>query len=199
LITGASGPTGLALSGGHLFVSSYYNNTVSEYNASTGAVINPSFITGLSDPQGLSLSFNNLYVANYNGTIGEYNVITGAAINASLITGLSGAIGVLVGPYPPCTLSDTLSYNATSDVLTMKFTVGNQETAPATWNAWLTYQDTMESLFSVSQPVTNPPKAITKTKTGLSAEGEVGVLSTLITPTQGIVCSSWVQTNTGTP
>jgi hypothetical protein len=98
---------------------------------------------------------------------------------------------------PPCTLKDAASYNATTSTLTMDFTVGN--TSVETWNAWLTYQNTMDSLFSASQPITNPPKAIVKTKTALSKEGIVGVLSTLTTPTGGITCSSWVLVNTGKP
>lgn len=104
--------------------------------------------------------------------------------------------------YPACTLKDTATYNATTSTLTMDFTVGNK--SAAAWSAWLTYadpqgtyQNTMETLFSVSQPITNPPKSITKT-TSLPKEGTVGVLSTLTTPTKGIGCSSWVQINTGT-
>jgi hypothetical protein len=96
----------------------------------------------------------------------------------------------------PCTLTDSLSYSASSKTLTMKFTVGN--TVATTWNIWLTDQNTMDELFSASQPITTPPVSITKT-TPLSAEGKVGVLSTLTTPTNGIVCSSWVQINTPTP
>jgi len=112
--------------------------------------------------------------------------------------------------YGPCTLIDSLSYNATTSTLTMKFTIGNNLGGPAIWNAWLTYADpqgtdpdTMQLLFSVLQPITNPPKAVTKTF-GLPKEGTVGVLSTLSTPhlstakTEGIACSSWVQINTGT-
>jgi hypothetical protein len=104
--------------------------------------------------------------------------------------------------YPPCTLTDTASYDATTSTLTMNFTVGNTKYSDATWSAWLTYQNSIESLFSVSepiQPIANRPVAITKTKSDLPKEGEVGVLSTLTTATQGIVCSSYVQTNTGTP
>lgn len=117
----------------------------------------------------------------------------------------------LVPPLPPaCTLSDSASYNATTSVLTMKFTVGNNLGTSAIWNAWLTYADlqgtdpdTMQLLFSVSQPITNPPSTITKTLV-LPKEGKVGVLSTLSTPhlstrnTEGIACSSWVLVNTGT-
>ena len=114
-------------------------------------------------------------------------------------------------PPLPCTLTDVLSYNATTSTLTMKFTVGNEEGTSAIWSAWLTYADpqgtnldTMQTLFSQLQPITNPPKVITKTFAGLPREGKVGVLSTLSTPhlstakTEGIACSSWVQIDTGT-
>jgi hypothetical protein len=96
----------------------------------------------------------------------------------------------------PCTLTDSLRYSVSSKTLTMKFTIGN--TVATTWNIWLTDQNTMAELFSASQPITTPPVSITKT-TPSSAEGKVGVLSTLTTPTNGIVCSSWVLINTGTP
>jgi hypothetical protein len=99
---------------------------------------------------------------------------------------------------PPCTLKDTLTYDSTTDTLTMNFSVGNTEKVPVKWNAWLTYQNTIKHLFSVSQPVTNPPASITQ-KISLSPEGTIGVLSTLTTASKGIVCSSFPEANTGTP
>jgi len=104
--------------------------------------------------------------------------------------------GKCVTVYPPCTLTDSLSYDSTTNTLSMDFTVGNKYAA--TWNAWLTYQNTMTELFSVKQPVTVPPVPIPKTTT-VSPEGTVGVLSTLTTPTKGIACSSWEEITTGTP
>jgi hypothetical protein len=99
-------------------------------------------------------------------------------------------------PPPPCTLKDAASYG--SGTLTMNFTVGN--TAAATWNAWLVSQSTATPLsgFPISQPITTPPVPITKTAT-LSPSGTVGVLSTLTTPTKGIICSVYTQVNTGKP
>jgi hypothetical protein len=71
--------------------------TVGEYNVTTGAPINGIFITGLSEPEGLALSGNNLFVAQEdNNTVGEYNATTGAAINASFITGVSIPAGLAV-------------------------------------------------------------------------------------------------------
>jgi hypothetical protein len=46
-------PDALALSGNTLFAANYNSGTVGAYNAATGAPINASFITGLSDPVGL--------------------------------------------------------------------------------------------------------------------------------------------------
>lgn len=99
-------------------------------------------------------------------------------------------------PPPPCTLKDAASY--ASGTLTMNFTVGN--TSVTTWNAWLTSQNTIAPLtgFPITQPITNPPVPITKTAS-LSPAGTVGVLSTLTTPTKGIICSSYVQINSGKP
>lgn len=114
--------------------------------------------------------------------------------DANFLTSTSNVVKQVVEG--PCTLTDSLSYSAKSNTLTMKFKVGNN--AATTWNVWLTYQNTLEELFSTSQPITNPPVSITKTTT-LSAEGEVGVLSTLTTATAGIYCSNFVTVNTGTP
>jgi hypothetical protein len=78
---------------GHIFVSSYSNGngTVAKYKLD-GTILNASLITGLTQPTGLALSGNNLYVLDFgngtNGTVGEYDATTGAAINAALITGL---------------------------------------------------------------------------------------------------------------
>jgi len=103
------------------------------------------------------------------------------------------------GPPPPsCILTDTATYNATSGTLTMNFTVGNNYAT--TWNAWVIYLSTITPLsgFPIAQPITVPPVAITKT-TSLAKEGEVEVLTTLTTPTKGIVCSNLAKVATGKP
>jgi len=119
------------------------------------------------------------------------NANTGA-VNYSMEA--SCLAGVCTPVYPPCTLKNAASY--ASGTLTMNFTVGNN--VATTWNAWLTDQNTITNLFSLSQPITVPPVTISKT-TALSPAGTVGVLSTLTTPTKGIFCSSYVQINTGKP
>ena len=47
-ITNPAGAFGLALSGNHLVVAGDQQGTVGEHDATTGAVINANFITGLS-------------------------------------------------------------------------------------------------------------------------------------------------------
>jgi WD40 repeat protein len=84
-------------SGGIIFVTNFANNTIGEYNATTGATINSSFISaGLDLPGGIALFGGNLFVANSgNDTIGVYNATTGATINSSFISsGLNGPIGI---------------------------------------------------------------------------------------------------------
>jgi len=76
---------------GQIYVSSIGPETAGEYNATTGAVVNASLVTGLGNPYGIAISGSNLYVANYNnGTIAVYNANTGAVVNAALVTGLGG-------------------------------------------------------------------------------------------------------------
>lgn len=61
--------------------------TVSEYNATTGAPINASLITGFFlAPAAFAVSGSILYVTGLDLPIGEYNATTGAAINAKFIT-----------------------------------------------------------------------------------------------------------------
>ncbi len=77
--------------------------------------------------------------------------------------------------------------------VTMNFKTGMP--APATWNVWLTSHNMMLPLWSQAQPVADPPVTLTKTY-GLAKSGEVGILSTLATPDQGITCSTWQVVNT---
>lgn len=130
---------------------------------------------------------------------GTYVVIAYSALdNDTLNYTLSVACvaGVCGTPPTTCSLKDALTYNATTGTLTMNFTLGTPYAV--TWNAWLTSQNSMQSLWSLSQPITEPPTTVTMTQT-LSKSGKVGVLSTFTTPAKGITCSSWAIINTGTP
>lgn len=104
-ITGLTQPAGIALSGGTLYVTNYGNNTIGKYDASTGAAVNATFITGgaLSQPAPLAFSGGNLYVVNQgNSTLGVYNATTGATVDASFITGLNyGVEGIAVASAIP--------------------------------------------------------------------------------------------------
>ena len=93
------------------------SGTVGEYNATTGATINASLVSGLSGPQLIAVSGGNLFVANTGaGTIGEYNATTGAAVNSSLVSGLSSPVGIAVsGANLWVTYGNTIGeYNATT-------------------------------------------------------------------------------------
>jgi hypothetical protein len=76
---------------GNLFVTDPFNNgTIGEYTNS-GATINASLITGLSDPRSIAVSGGFIYVTNAGtGTVGKYTT-SGETINASLISGVHPA------------------------------------------------------------------------------------------------------------
>ncbi len=83
---------------GQVYVANSTTGTIGEYDATTGAVINASLITGFGDPVGLAVSGPNLYVADEGaGTIGVYTT-SGATVKAALIS-LPGVNAIAVsGP-----------------------------------------------------------------------------------------------------
>ncbi|HTU24897.1 MAG TPA: PEP-CTERM sorting domain-containing protein [Pirellulales bacterium] len=107
----AEGNWALAISGNTLYVgeattfSGAGHDVIATYNATTGALINPDLVTGLSWPEGMTIVGNNLYVVNNadytdngepSGSVGLYNALTGQPINASLVTGLYQPTGIAV-------------------------------------------------------------------------------------------------------
>jgi len=103
-------PEGIAVSGGNLFVGDTFTNTISEYDATTGAPVNSPLISSLSGPNFLTLSGGNLFVTNFgNGTIGEYTT-SGATVNASLVSGLNVPRGIVIvsGSVPDASSTWTL-------------------------------------------------------------------------------------------
>lgn len=106
-ITVMGNPRGVALYGNDLFVTTGYG-TVGEYNATTGQVINASFITGLSTLGGLAVLGNRLLVANEGGnTVGAYGIPTLATLNnvptsssPNFLTGLNQPAFLAVGNVP---------------------------------------------------------------------------------------------------
>ena len=91
------GPMQPAIAGNTLFVPSLidqnvftptYKNSIATFDASTGAIINASFITGLDAPFTVAVMGNSLYVA-FRDSISKYDATTGALINSGFITGLN--------------------------------------------------------------------------------------------------------------
>ncbi len=145
---------------------------------------------GLSDPE----TFDKSAISVKSGDVFELTV-TRLTTDGDVV-GVNWSVQFTPTPPPECTLRDSATYSESTGVLTMKFTLENE--VATTWNVWLTDLNSLTLLSSEAQKVTYPAKTITKTHT-LSKEGIVGVLSMLTTPTGGIICSSWVLPNTGTP
>lgn len=90
-------PGGIAISGTTLYVANCYTGTIGKYDATTGAALNASLVSGLNWPWGIAVYGSSLFVANSNaGTIGEYDAATGAVVNASLISGLKGPQDIII-------------------------------------------------------------------------------------------------------
>jgi len=92
-------PEAIVSSGPNLFETNFIfgsTDTVGEYNATTGAVINSSLITLPNHSGGIALSGSDLFIPNSGGTtISEYTT-SGTLVNASLISGLTSLGGIAV-------------------------------------------------------------------------------------------------------
>jgi hypothetical protein len=109
--------------GQNFFVSTQFTSTVGEYTTS-GAAVNSTLVTGLTDLEGIAVAGSDLFTAYDQTTIGEYTT-SGATVNASLITGLNGA-GVIA-----ITGSDLFVTNYSGN------SIGEYTTSGATVNASL--------------------------------------------------------------
>lgn len=92
---GMSFPTGLALQGNNLFVASQGSQRISQYDATTGSLINANFITNVYNPTAMVIdAAGRLYVTNNGGSVSVYSAATGGAINTNFITGLVTPMGL---------------------------------------------------------------------------------------------------------
>ena len=95
-----------------IYVSNQNNQTLGEYDLSTGSPIKSTLVTGLSNPAGVALGTSNnfVYVVNNgNATVSKYNSISGAAVSfngssTNTITGFTNPMGLT---FATVTLSGT--------------------------------------------------------------------------------------------
>jgi hypothetical protein len=92
-----------------------------------------------------------------------------------------------------CTLN--LQVTFIDRMLKLDFDVGTLE--PANWNVWLVAQTEVTPLVSAALPVIEPPVPVEVDLPFFPALGTVGLLTTLTTSTQGIICSAFVTVDTG--
>jgi len=81
---------------GNLFVADYNGGTIGTYNASTGAAINASLITGLTTPRDLTFDANGtLYVSSIgNNGVRAYNASTGAPVTGPVLGSITNTWGI---------------------------------------------------------------------------------------------------------
>ncbi|MFQ5739780.1 MAG: SBBP repeat-containing protein [Acidobacteriota bacterium] len=129
----------------------------------------------------------NIYLA---GQTNSLDFPTQKALQPAL-TGDHDAFVAVVGS--PCTLN--LELTLTGPILSMDFTVGTFQ--PATWEVWLSVQGRLINLFSFPLPTTYPPRSIPISIPGFPPLGTIGVLTTLSTEADGILCLDLETIDTG--
>ena len=94
-----------------------------------------------------------------------------------------------------CVLTQDHSY--TSGTLNMDFNLGLS--TPATWNVYLSVANVAVPLFSIPLPTIDPPISAPLSIPGFPDLGGIGVLTTLTTPVNGIICSDWLTVDISSP
>ncbi len=156
-----------------------------------------------SDPNAIVTNFSGVLENQCGGdTTAFYIQFTGDGTERSFdlqfvdndFGGVLDTIPVTVVP-PSCSLDLTLSLGRTG--LEMGFDVGTP--FPATWNVWMSVQSVTFLLWSAPLGVIDPPISFPLVIPGFPQLGTIGVLTTLTTPDEGIICSDLETVNTGTP
>ncbi|MDZ7578339.1 MAG: DUF5050 domain-containing protein [Candidatus Nanopelagicales bacterium] len=94
-ITGASGPTGIALDDDYIYWANNDANTIGRAKLN-GTSVNQSFITSDSDPFGVAVTGDYIYWTNLGaGTIGRAR-LDGSGTNQSFITGAALPTGIAI-------------------------------------------------------------------------------------------------------
>jgi hypothetical protein len=88
-------PYALMIAGNTLYVGDASGRTVGTYDATTGAPINATLITGLSSPRGLLLFGSDILVAD-GSRVGRYRASNGSAVNVAFITGVSRVVAIVL-------------------------------------------------------------------------------------------------------
>jgi len=91
-----------------------------------------------------------------------------------------------------CKLDLSLSY--AGGTLTMDFDLSTPEAA--TWNVWINNQSSNISIVSIPLPPIHSPISFPIQLPNFPSLGNIGVLTTLTTPTEGIICSDWETVDT---
>ena len=91
-----------------------------------------------------------------------------------------------------------LAASYSSQTIEINFEIGTP--IPATWNVWLSFQNTTVLLWSAPVPEIDPPVSIPiSSQVPIPPVGTLGFLTTLTTQNEGIICSDWEVLDTGTP
>lgn len=107
---------------------------------------------------------------------------------------MDGLSGYVVEYEPKCTLDLSASYN--DGALDLSFNLGSLKEYMQ-WDTWIAYQGNLFPLFSHALPIVNPPIPVSFSLPQFPHLRTIGILTTLSTAADGIVCADWQSVDTG--
>jgi hypothetical protein len=90
---------------------------------------------------------------------------------------------------------DRLNLGYADTTLTIGFTI--KSAIPTTWSTWIAWQSNLIPLWSLQIPAVPTAASFTVPIPGVSPSGNVAVLTTMSSPTYGLMCADWKVVDTG--
>lgn len=106
---------------------------------------------------------------------------------------MDGLSGYVVEYEPKCTLDLSASYN--NDGLDLHFNLGTLKESTQ-WQTWISYQSNLFPLFARDLPIIDPPVPVNLSLPQFPHLQTIGILTTLSTAADGIVCADWHSVDT---
>jgi hypothetical protein len=163
---------------------------ITKINATGSALVYSTYWGGSNDEWGLGTAVDGSGNAYVIGWTSSTDFPTESSIQGTHGGGWDAFVTKIGGI---CTLDLNLSY--TAETLTMDFLLGT--TQPANWNIWVSFLNQTIRLGCIPIPVIYPPISCPIPFPGFPSLGTIGVLTTLTTAEDGIICSDWETVDTG--
>jgi hypothetical protein len=170
-------------------------------DAAGARLLYSTYLGGTEDDAGFDITLDasgNVYLlgetrsVNFPTSPGAFDTSLDGYSDAFVLDGYSDAF-VVKFDLAPCVLDLNLNY--ADNTLHMEFYVGSSK--PGVWKVWLSFFNKTIPIWSKPILTFGRPLFVPISVPGFPSLETIGVLTTLTTPENGIICSDWETVDTG--